>query len=286
MVPQKTNIPPTNKQINVADLLPRWGRLSEGVEVLSGLGLSTRQARVYLTLLKLGDVAARVVSDFTGIERQEVYRIVGELERLGLVKRCLTLPNVFSALPAAEGVELLIERRLDDLNHMTKRAINFTNKLSQTPLNPCDAALSFGEVLEATRGKRLQSAIEASQHRVQAVVGAGQFRQLCFHYEEALLGAIERGVMVEVLSEMPPVHCLPQWVKDAMVKYPNFKFKSTPESPSAAFVVFDGTQAVIVQNPNSSLTKGPQLWTTHPALVAPCQAYFWEKWDRCEFGDG
>jgi len=124
-------------------------------------------------------------------------------------------------------------------------------------------------------------AIEASQHRVQ-VVGAGQFRQLCFHFEEALLEAVERGVMVEVLSEMPPVHCLPQWVKEALVK-PNFKLKTTPESPSAALAVFDGTQAMVVQNPNSSLTKGPQLWTEHPALTAACQAFFWEKWDKCEF---
>jgi len=282
MAPQKTNAPLTAKQISVADLFPQGGRLSEGVAVLSGLGLSSRQARVYLALLKLGDVSARVVSDFSGIERQEVYRLVGELERLGLLKRCLTFPTVFSAIPAAEGMELLIERRLDDLNHMTKRAINLTNKLSQSPLNPCGAGFSFGEVLEARRGKRIMRAIEASQHRMQAIVNAGQFRQLCFHFEEALLEAVERGVMVEVLSEMPPVHCLPQWVKEALVK-PNFKLKTTPESPSAALAVFDGTQAMVVQNPNSSLTKGPQLWTEHPALTAACQAFFWEKWDKCEF---
>jgi sugar-specific transcriptional regulator TrmB len=255
----------------------------EAVGVLTGLGLSSRQARVYLVLVRAGVVAARVVSDVSGIERQEVYRIVGELERLGLIKRCLTVPNVFSAIPVAEGIELLIERRLDELNHITKRAINLSNKLTQSPLNPCGAGFSFGEVLEATRGKRILRGIEASQHRMQAVVSAGQFRQLCFHFEEALLEVVERGVMVEVLSEMPPLHCLPKWVKDALAK-PNFKLKTTPESPSVALAVFDGTQAVVVQNPSCSLTKGPQLWTAHPALVAACQAFFWEKWDRCEFG--
>jgi sugar-specific transcriptional regulator TrmB len=277
--------PPATKQVSSQVFgFCGLGRVGfEAAGVLTGLGLSTRQARVYLALLKLGDVAVRVVSDFSGIERQEVYRLVGELEHLGLVKRCLTVPAVFSAIPAAQGMELLIERRLDDLNHMTKRAISVSNKLNQTPLNPAGAGFSFGEVLEANRGKRIQNAIEASQHRVQAVVGMGQFRQLCFHFEEALSKAVERGVMVEVLSEMPPVHCLPKWVKDALVKYPNFKFKTTPESPSAALAVFDGTQAVVAQNPLSSLAKGPQLWTTHPALVAACQTHFWEKWDRCEF---
>jgi len=43
-------------------------------------------------------------------------------------------------------------------------------------------------------------AIEASQHRVQ-VVGAGQFRQLCFHFEEALTVAVERSVMVGALGD-------------------------------------------------------------------------------------
>jgi hypothetical protein len=116
------------------------------------------------------------------------------------------------------------------------------------------------------------------------VVSLVQFRQLCFHFEEALLEAIKRGVMVEVMSEMPPVHCLPQWAKDALVKYPNFKLKTTPESPSAAMTVFDGALAVVALNQNSSLRRGPQLWTAHPALVAACQAFFWDKWDKCGFG--
>jgi sugar-specific transcriptional regulator TrmB len=254
----------------------------EGVEVLVGLGLTARQARVYLALLRLGDATAKALTFFVSIERQEVYRLLGELERLGLVKRCLSVPTRFSAVSPAVGVELLIERKLDDLNRITGQAISLSKKLKEiTPPNPAQPVLSFGMVMEAERGKRYLSALEAAQHRVQAVLGWMQFKQLCFLFEDALLDAIKRGAAVEVLTEQPRKHCLPPWIKAALVKYPNFKLKTVEEPLSAAMTVFDGAQAVVAFTSCSRLTKGPDLWTEHPALVAACQAYFWEKWDKC-----
>ena len=45
----------------------------EGVGVLVGLGLSERQARVYLALLKAGSGGARVVAGLAKVPRQEAY---------------------------------------------------------------------------------------------------------------------------------------------------------------------------------------------------------------------
>ena len=226
------NAPPISKQINVTNLTPQGGRYLEGVGVLSGLGLSTRQARVYLALLKTGNTKARTLSGLTSIERQEVYRLLGGLEKLGLVKRCLTVPTCFLAVPIGEGAGLLIEHRLAELNILTKRAMNLTKKLSQTMQpNPAEDILSFGVVSEAEGGKSYQTAIEKSQRLMQAVMGWVQFKQLCFLFEAALGEAIKRGVAVEVLTEKPPVHCLPEWVKAALVTYPNFKLRPHRSRP-------------------------------------------------------
>lgn len=246
-----------------------------------GLGLSNRQARVYLALLKIGDAKARRLAGFTSIERQEVYRLLGELEQLGLVKRCLTVPTRFAAVPIGEGTGLLIEHRLTELNLLTKRAMSLSKKLNQIIRNPEQDIPTFGTVSEAESEKNYQSAIEKAQYRFQAVLGWVQFRQLCFLFDVALLEAVKRGVAVEVLTEQPPKHCLPQWVKAALVAYPNFKLKTLSEAPSAAFCVFDGAQAVVAFNPCSRLTKGLELWTGHPALVGAFQACFWGKWDKC-----
>ncbi len=258
----------------------------EGVDVLASLGLSTKQARIYLALLKIGDTKAKAISCFASIERQEVYRLLGELEQLGLVKRCLTVPTRFSAVPIAQGTGLLIERKLAELNLMTKQAMALSKKFRQIIPNPIEGAPSFGVVSETAGENNFQTAIGSAQHRVQAVLSWVQFRQFCFLFEAELLEAVKRGVMVELLAEKPPVHCLPEWVKTALVKHPNFKLKTTPEPPTAAMTVFDRTQAVVAFTPNSPLAKGPELWTKHPALVAACQALFWDKWDRCEFSDG
>jgi sugar-specific transcriptional regulator TrmB len=252
-----------------------------GVEVLVGLGLSNRQARVYLALLKIGDAKARRLAGFTSIERQEVYRLLGELEQMGLVKRCLTVPTRFSAVPISEGTGRLIEHRLTELNLLTKRAMSLSKKLSQIQRSPPQDTPSFGVVSEAESEKNYQAAIEKAQHRLQAVMGWVQFRQFCFLFDVALLEAVKRGVAVEVLTQQPPRHCLPAWVKSALVSYPNFKLKTAVEPPSAAFCVFDGVQAVVAFSPDGRLARGLELWTGHSALVGGLQALFWGRWDKC-----
>ena len=57
-----------------------------GVEVLVGLGLSGRQARVYLALLKKGDARAQPLARLARVPRQEVYGLLLELQQLGLVR--------------------------------------------------------------------------------------------------------------------------------------------------------------------------------------------------------
>jgi sugar-specific transcriptional regulator TrmB len=70
----------------------------EGLGVLVGLGLSARQAWVYLALLRVGPVRARVIAGLAGVPRQDVYRLLLELQQLGLVQKNLTAPIVMPLL--------------------------------------------------------------------------------------------------------------------------------------------------------------------------------------------
>ena len=83
--------------------------------------------------------------------------------------------------------------------------------------------------------------------------------------------------MLWFVSEKPPGHCLPRWINPTLPKY-KFELKTTPNPPDAAIAIFDGTQVAIAFNKDACITQGIDLWTTHPALVAVCQAYFYRVW--------
>jgi len=61
----------------------------ENIRVLTNLGLTTGQAKVYLTLATLEKATAKEASDHSNIARQEVYRLLAELEDKSLIERIL-----------------------------------------------------------------------------------------------------------------------------------------------------------------------------------------------------
>jgi len=77
----------------------------EDVRILTDLGLTGRQARVYLALLKTGGGKAKAVADVSLVNRQEIYRIIDDLQQLGLVQRKVTTPTTFTATPLADVVK-------------------------------------------------------------------------------------------------------------------------------------------------------------------------------------
>ncbi len=72
--------------------------LEEGkVQTLTELGLTGRQARVFLNLLKCESSTARALSMSSDLARQDTYKVLDELQELGLVEREISVPTKFTA---------------------------------------------------------------------------------------------------------------------------------------------------------------------------------------------
>jgi sugar-specific transcriptional regulator TrmB len=66
----------------------------ENTDLLLGLGLNLTQARVYLSILRLDRAKVGQISKFSKVRREEVYRILPALEKMGLVERILGKPTM------------------------------------------------------------------------------------------------------------------------------------------------------------------------------------------------
>jgi sugar-specific transcriptional regulator TrmB len=255
----------------------------EGVEVLVGLGLTGRQARVYLALLKTGGGKAKPIAALSHVNRQEVYRLIDSLQELGLVQRNVTLPTTFTATPISEGVKLLLQHKTSELSVMCQKAKTLAKKLSQTP-TPTPLAIAakpcLGTVFEGDRGRKYCSAIKEVQHTIEVVITWSRFKQLTTHFETQFQNALKKGVTIHIVTEKPPNHHLPKWINTAISKKNSFKLKIQPNSPDASISIFDHTQTAIAFNPDASLTKGPDLWTNSPTLIALSQTYFNTIWTQ------
>ena len=250
-----------------------------GVEVLVGLGLSGRQARVYLAVLKAGGAKAKVVAEVAQVERQEVYNLIEDLKLAGLVEQNLTVPTSYTAIPIAEAVKLLLEQKTDQLITLTQNAKQLAEKLNhpQNP-TPTTAQPCFGTIYDGYRGKKYLKAIQETRLSIDMVTGWLRFKQQSFRFENLFRAALKNGITLRFVIEKPANHQLPKWVKATQEKYSNLEIKTQANPLAASISIFDQNKAAIAFTADASLSKGPDLWTTNPALTALCQAYFDKVW--------
>jgi sugar-specific transcriptional regulator TrmB len=63
------------------------------------LGLSLNQARVYLAILKLKIRTVGHIAKFSRVRREEIYRILPTLEKMGLIEKILGKPTEIRVTP-------------------------------------------------------------------------------------------------------------------------------------------------------------------------------------------
>jgi len=96
----------------------------EEARALTGLGLTGSQAKVYLALVKVGQARASTLwaSLSGGVARQDIYRILSELQKLCLIEKVIVKPTEFRPLPIEECFSFLLQRRKDETAKLQKQA--------------------------------------------------------------------------------------------------------------------------------------------------------------------
>ena len=82
---------------------------------LTKFGLTGNEAKVYLSLLQLGKASAAEIAKLADIPRQEVYRVLPRLEKIGLVEVIIDKPTKYLAISSHEVLKQLIKLQKETL---------------------------------------------------------------------------------------------------------------------------------------------------------------------------
>jgi len=240
------------------------------VEILVALGLTGRQARVYLALLKTSHGRAKAVADVSLVNSQEIYRVIDSLQQRGIVQRNVTAPTTFTAAPLTDVVKELLAQKTNELNTIRQKTKHLTKRLQLYPITVSAEKPCLGTVFEGDRGKKHRNAIQESCQEVDAVTTWKQFRQLTTLYETQLQHALKKNITIRIITEKPPNQPLPNWIKNNQTKtaQSHLQLKILPNPSTATLTIFDNTQAAIALNNTITYTKGPHLWTNNPTITS------------------
>src|SRR5665648_908844 len=94
----------------------------ECIDGLRQLGLTFLQAKVYAHLLRFEKAEAKTISIESNIARADIYRVMSNLESLGLVEKIISTPLMYQAAPIEEGCRLLLQSKQQEYLSLKKTA--------------------------------------------------------------------------------------------------------------------------------------------------------------------
>src|SRR3989304_7985009 len=80
--------------------------IEQKAETLSSFGLTVKQAKVYLTLVFLGTSVVGEISKLPKVRREEVYRVMPKLEKMGLIEKTLSTPVKLKATSVENALSI------------------------------------------------------------------------------------------------------------------------------------------------------------------------------------
>ena len=209
------------------------------------MGLSRRQARVYLALLISGTSTAKAISRVSKVPRQDIYTVMPALEKMGLCEVAITKPVMFRATPLQKGLELLMKRKIAEYEEMQIKTRNLLDELEHY-----NRGTRFQEdkteffLLPAMKERVLmiEEAISNARSAVDSFTTSNIFRQAVVSSKETLMKTLKRGISFRFLVEDLKSEDFQLEIPQAVLKSPHFEIRYVTVLVPAAAVLIDSKE--------------------------------------------
>lgn len=272
------------------------GFSSDYIGILRDFGLTTNQAKVYYILTRLKISSVSQISKASKVRREDVYRIIPKLEKLGLIERILGTPTKFKVLPVEEALSRIIRREQKRLDQKTLKLKaqkeEFLKNLDiKLPSKPPEEEVNFALVMHRNQiVNKAEGLIREAQKEVSISTSAGFLFNLLSDSSSLLRSALRKGVKLRMILDMPEtvqglVEVLGPRLQDLKSEIGSFDVKFSDQA-SGRYIISDHKQAIIATSATLSIGVNPHLWTNDENLVGIIQTSFEETWNSSVTAEG
>ena len=257
----------------------------ENTELLLGLGLTLNQAKVYLAVIKLEKTTVGKVASFSKVRREDVYRILPSLEKMGLVERLLGKPAEIRATRISDALSLLVaeEKGKSDERLVGMRGI--VQKLSLQDWKQQVAPEENIYILIAEKKAIFAKAsdlISNSRKEVALIADKTRIMPVLFQFSDQYKLAVKKGVVIRLLFEgESPDSSLKEKVKKLIGEEALIRVKFHDE-PLNHFIMADDKEALITTSKELGLGESPCLWTNNSNLIGVLRTSFESDWNKSQ----
>jgi predicted transcriptional regulator len=157
----------------------------ELIRQVEELGLSNKEARVYIANLMLGPAGVQQIADTSGIKRVTTYVILEALVNLGLVSQTNKTKKTLFNAEAPDNLRRLLEKREESVREQKQQLNELLPQLSQLTMLPKEApSVKFYDSAEGIRTVMKSVIADAIKEGVSVLHGASNIDQLFAFFPE------------------------------------------------------------------------------------------------------
>jgi sugar-specific transcriptional regulator TrmB len=256
----------------------------ENTDLLLGLGLTLNQAKVYLAILKLEKTVVGQVAKFSKVRREDVYRILPALEKMGLIEKLLGKPTEIRATPISDALSFLVaeeETKSDDrLSGMRSKVKSLSSKDWKQRLPEEESIYVLIAEKKAILAKTSEL-FRNSRKEVALIADKGRIIPVLSHFSDECKQAMKKGAQIRLLFEGDsPDGLLKEKVKK-LIHGASVHVKFYHETLNH-FIMSDDKEALITTSKESGLGESPSLWTNNSNLIGVLRTGFESDWKKAE----
>jgi sugar-specific transcriptional regulator TrmB len=247
---------------------------------LSELGLSSTQAKIYLTLTQQRAQTAHAISEASGVERSDVYRVLAQLEKTGLITTIISKPEQFYAISIEEGISNLMERRIEKTAELAHQLRGLANEYKRKDIDE----QTFDKIQFVLLPKKAPVYFKAERmlsKTQQCICFLGLTKRMIAwlsNYLPLLEQTLARKVDCKMIMPVDTKNNYSETPFDSLFKYHNFELRLIQKAPTSAFSVWDRKEVLITTCTIDSPTPADTLWSNNKNLVDLSQNYFEYIW--------
>lgn len=246
-------------------------------KVLTNLGLTLSQSKVYLALIHNGPSKVIGIANISGIHRAHLYQILKSLEELGLVEKRLGT-GLYTSTPLNEALKTLIKQRQDEIHkvELEAKAIIESHKKIPKTLDDSEIILTSNKALTLNKAQKY---IETATKTLDLMHTWKRFIQLWQHYEVTFESAMKRGVAIRQIVQAPKdSNQAPNFLSKHVFKNKLFELRLIPVTGGNFTIIDDERILISTTQEKENLGETPLLFSNYEGLLGLMQNYFSVSW--------
>jgi sugar-specific transcriptional regulator TrmB len=254
-------------------------------QILVDFGLTEAQAKVFITAAQLGTPTVNEIAEVSNVRREEIYRLLPALEKMGLVEKLISKPMRIRTPDPSLSIARLIEqerskakKRISQLAKKSRVLLTSLREVSPDVLEEASAPeFSIINERESIR-TALDELMKKSIKSIDILYSRHDLVWILSAHGEILQEAVARGVKIRTITEPPSGRDrLPKIIRRRFAAEEAVELKYIVGA-NAFYIIGDDAEVIIVATGVGHLPNANCLWTNSDALVALTHRDFEERW--------